>query len=404
MFILLSHGGTDQDTLQKEYANQAERLGFPAGRKVLILHADDIGMCEEANIAVIPNLENNYIQSASVMMPCEYSDEFMQWYKTNPGYDIGLHLTLTSEWKTWRWGSVANKTTVPSLLDNDGFMWRSVAEVVQNAKPEEVKKEIRAQIESALSMSVKPTHLDTHMATLYASDEFSKIYLDLAEEYQIPALAFDMSSDSIIQKFHELNLPITDKLITRLNNYDMPKIDFFEYIPGGNTYEEFRNGFFNLVKYLDYGITEIIFHPSINSDKLKDITADWQQRVWESQLFSDPEVIEFLKEEQIIFTNWKELMKRHFISYVNKDDETCGGNTPCYSTIQAAIDAAETESVIRILQGTFDEEIIMDQAYDLTLSGGWDSTFTTQSSNTVINSLTITGTSGTVEIENIALQ
>jgi len=83
---------------------------------------------------------------------------------------------------------------------------------------------------------------------------------------------------------------------------------------------------------------------------------------------------------------------------------SCGGNTPCYSTIQSAIDTAGTECVIKILQGTFDEDIIMDQTYALTLSGGWDSTFTTQSSNTVINSLTITGTDGTVEIDNIVLQ
>jgi hypothetical protein len=90
--------------------------------------------------------------------------------------------------------------------------------------------------------------------------------------------------------------------------------------------------------------------------------------------------------------------------YVNQNDGTCGGNTPCYSTIQAAIDAAETKSIIRILQGTFDEHVIMDQVYGLTLSGGWDSTFTTQSSNTVINSLTINSTSGTVEVDNVVLQ
>ena len=88
--------------------------------------------------------------------------------------------------------------------------------------------------------------------------------------------------------------------------------------------------------------------------------------------------------------------------YVSSDG-TCGGNTPCYITIQEAIDAADG-SVIKILQGTYDEDIIIDQPYSLTLSGGWDSTFTTQSSNTVFNSLTINGTSGTVEVDNIVLQ
>ena len=283
---------------------------FPVNSKVLILHADDIGMCEEANIAVIPYLENQQIQSASVMMPCEYSDEFMQWYKANADYDIGLHLTLTSEWETWRWGTVADKDRVPSLLDSDGFMWHNVAEVVQNAKPEEVEKEIRAQIEKSFLLGVLPTHLDTHMATLYASDEFSEIYLDLAEEYQIPALVFNLSNESIIQTFDKLNLPITDALIARCNDYNLPKLDYFESIPHGNSYEEFKNNFFDVVRSLDSGIAIIVFHPSIESDELKINIPDWQQRVWESQIFSDPDVINFLKNEGVIFTNWRDLMKR----------------------------------------------------------------------------------------------
>jgi len=402
MFILLSYAGADQDTLQREYANQAEKLGFPAGRKVLILHADDIGMCEEANMAVIPYLENQQIQSASVMMPCAYSDEFMQWYKANADYDIGLHLTLTSEWQTWRWSTVADKDLVPSLLNSDEFMWHSVAEVVQNAKPEEVEKEIRAQIEKALSLGVRPTHLDTHMGTLYHIDAFSKIFMDIAEEYQIPALIFDLSNDSIIQKFEEMGVPITDYFIARCNDYSMPKLDYFESIPVGNSYEEFRDNFFEVVKSLNPGIAEIIFHPSVESDKLKEITDSWQQRVWEAQLFADPEVIDFLREEQIIFTNWKELMERCF-SYVNKDDETCGGNTPCYSTIQAAIDAASSGvTTIKIAEGSYDEALTLSSSKDLTLQGGWDSTFTSQSSTTTVNSLAISN--GSITVDNLVIQ
>jgi len=402
MFILLSYAGADQDTLQREYANQAEKLGFPAGRKVLILHADDIGMCEEANMAVIPYLENQQIQSASVMMPCEYSDDFMQWYEANADYDIGLHLTLTSEWQTWRWGTVADKTTVPSLLDNDGFMWRSVAEVVQNAKPEEVEKEVRAQIEKALSLGVRPTHLDIHMGTLYHTDAFSKIYFDIAEEYPIPALVFDMSNNFIIQKFKDVGIPVTDYLIERSNNYSMPKLDSFEYIPGGNSYEEFRDGFIKLVEPLESGITYIIFHPSVESDKLKEITDSWQQRVWEAQLFADQEVIDFLREEQIIFTNWKELMERLF-NYVNKDDDTCADSTPCYPTIQEAIDAASSgAATIKIAEGSYDEALTLSSSKDLTLQGGWDSTFTSQSSTTTVNSLAISN--GSITVDNLVIQ
>ena len=401
MFIPFSYGGTNQDPFQNEYANQAEKLGFPAGRKVLILHADDIGMCEEANMAVIPYLENQHIQSASVMMPCEYSDEFMQWYKINASYDIGLHLTLTSEWPTWRWGPVADKDSVPGLLDSDGFMWHSVAEVVQNAKPQEVEKEIRAQIEKALSLGVRPTHLDMHMATLYHLDAFSKIFLDIAEEYQIPALVFDLSNDPIIQKFEEIDIPISDYLIARSNDYPMPKLDNFGSYRVADTYEELRDNFFEAVKSLNPGIAQIIFHPSVESDKLKEITDSWQQRVWEGQLFSDQKVIDFLREEQIIFTTWKELMERTF-SYVNRNDETCGDSRPCYPAIQEAIDAANSGATLKIAQGSYGENLVLKSSKDLTLQGGWDFTFTSQSSTTTVNSLTISN--GSIAVDNLVIQ
>src|SRR5687767_601012 len=84
----------------------AEKLGFPKGKKVIMLHADDIGMCQEANIAAIDYLKSDKIQSAAVMMPCEYAGDMIEWAKKNPNEDIGLHLTLTSEWKTYRWGPV----------------------------------------------------------------------------------------------------------------------------------------------------------------------------------------------------------------------------------------------------------------------------------------------------------
>jgi len=245
-------------------------------------------------------------------------------------------------------------------------MWHSVAEVVQNAKPEEVEKEIRAQIEKALSLGVRPTHLDTHMGTLYHIDAFSKIFMDIAEEYQIPALIFDLSNDSIIQKLEEMGIPITDYFIARCNDYSMPKLDYFESIPRGNSYEEFRDNFFEVVKSLNPGIAEIIFHPSIESDDLKNNVSDWQQRVWEAQLFADQEVIDFLREEQIIFTSWKELMERLF-NYVNKDDETCGDSTPCYPTIQEAIDAASSgAATIKIAEGSYDEALTLSSSKDLT--------------------------------------
>ena len=101
------------------------------------------------------------------MMPCQNAEPFVEWVKNVPQADIGVHLTLTSEWNTWRWTSLSKPDEVPGLIDPEGKMWRSVREVVMNATPREVDTEIRAQIDRMISLGLKPTHIDTHMGTLY---------------------------------------------------------------------------------------------------------------------------------------------------------------------------------------------------------------------------------------------
>ena len=290
--------------------NWAEKLGFPEGKKVLILHADDIGMCEEANIAAFSYLKNNQIQSAAIMVPCSFAEEAIKWAVKNPSKDIGLHLTLTSEWKTYRWSSIANKKDVPGLIDPNGKLWHSVKEVVANASAEEVEKEIRAQIDKAISLGMKPSHIDTHMGTLYATSDFVKVFLKIAEEYKIPANAIDLSNEKVVEHFRNAGYPIDTNIIQLMNTYSLPKLDFFTSVPKGKTYEEKRENFFNLVQSLPLGLTEIIFHPSIETENLKTITNSWQQRVWEAKLFSDPIVQNFFKEKNIIFTSWTDIMDR----------------------------------------------------------------------------------------------
>lgn len=292
-------------------ANQAERLGFPAGKKILILHADDAGMCEEANIAAERYLETGQIQSAAVMAPCPYADEFIKWAKDHEGLDVGMHLTLTSEWKDYRWGPVSDPEEVPGLVDPEGKFWHEVPGVVQHATAAEVEKEIRAQIDKAITMGYQPTHIDTHMGTLYGHPDYVKAFLKVAGEYQIPANAIDLSDSAVAAHFKASGYPITDETVKAMAQYTLPKLDFFTSVPHGNTYEEKREHFFNLVRSLPAGLTEIIFHPSIESDNLKSITNSWQQRVWEAELFADPVVHEFFKDQDILFTNWIDLMRRH---------------------------------------------------------------------------------------------
>ena len=294
---------------KKQASTSAEKLGFPAGKKVIILHADDSGMCPEANEAVKNLLSNHYIQSTSMMAPCPAFEDIAAWYKEHPEMDMGMHLTLTSEWKTYRWGPVADPKTVPGLVDPDGKLWHEVPGVVQHASPEEVKTEITAQIEKALALGIKPSHLDTHMGTLYGTPQFAKVYFEVAMKYQIPAMVLEMTP-AVVRHFKEQGYPITDELISDAGKYTMPKLDYFFSAPKGKTYQNKKENFINLVKSLPPGLTEIIFHPSVETDNLKSITNSWQQRVWEAQMFADPELIAFFKDQGIIFTNWKEIMAR----------------------------------------------------------------------------------------------
>lgn len=313
IFVLLSACGESarsSDDSKDQSITWAERLGYPEGKKVLLLHMDDIGMCPEANTAAERYIENNHIISGAVMMPCPNATGFINWAKANPKADIGLHLTLTSEWKTYRWPPLTDPAKVPGLIDQEGKLWRDVPAVVTHASPAEVETEIRAQIEKCLALGYTPTHIDTHMGTLYGSPDYVEVFFKVAQEYNIPANAIDLSDLEVVNKFKEQGYPINDDVVKLADEYRLPKLDNFSSVPSGKTYEEKRDKFFALVKSLNPGLTEIIFHPSVETENLKTITNSWQQRVWEAQLFSDPVVHQFFEQEEIIHTNWKEIMDR----------------------------------------------------------------------------------------------
>lgn len=289
----------------------AVKLGFPEGKKVILLHMDDVGMCAEANAAAKKYIENGQLLSGAVMMPCPEAESFIEWVKDHPQADIGVHLTLTSEWKNYRWGPLTDPVRVPGLIDPEGKMWHDVPDVVMHASAQQVETEIRAQIDKFLSLGLKPGHMDTHMGTLYGSLEYVRVFLKVAEEYHIPANVIDLSDPEVASQFRQAGYPIDDEVIRNIGEYRLPKLDNFTSVPNGSTYHEKRTSFLNLIKSLQPGLTEIIFHPSVLSENLKSITGSWQQRVWESELFADPEVIRFFKDEGVIITNWKEIMMRH---------------------------------------------------------------------------------------------
>lgn len=307
--LLLSVFSLNYAQAQEKMTN-AEKLGYPKGKKILLLHCDDAGMCEEANIAVQSYVLKGDVLSAAVMMPCPYAADMVEWAKKHPTADIGVHLTLTSEWKKYRWTTLSDPKKVPGLIDPEGKMWHEVMDVVTHASAKEVETEIHAQIDKMLKMGYKPTHIDTHMGTLYGSAEYAKVFFETAVKYNIPANAIDLSNKEVADFYRAAGYPINDEMIKYLEAYPLPKLDNFGSAPDGKSYENKRDNFIKLVQSLKPGLTEIIFHPSILTENLKSITGSAQQRAWEAELFSDPVMKQFFADNDIELTTWREIMKR----------------------------------------------------------------------------------------------
>jgi len=289
----------------------AEKLGYPSGKKVIIIHADDAGLSNSVNRAVQDSLVAQEIQSAAAMPPAPEFDAFIEWAMENPDKDIGLHLAFTAEWPDYPWGSVAPPEQVSGLLDENGNMRRSVPKVLLHARPHHIETELRAQIEKSLAMGFTPTHIDTHMGVLYSRHKFLKIFLDIAEEYNIPANAISMASPRVVKKYRDQGAPIDQRYADIIEDYSLPKLDDYDRVPNGKTYAELKANFLELVNALEPGLIEIIFHPMYPTDEMKNVVGSWQRRGWEAELFSDPEVKARLAAADIVLTDWIEIMKRH---------------------------------------------------------------------------------------------
>ncbi len=287
----------------------AEKLGYPKNKRLLILHAAHMGLCFEANEAGKQALENGWIQSASVMPTCPWFNEFAQWCKQHPDHDVGVSLTMNSEWPHYRWTPLSPRTAVPGLVDSSGYLWRTVLQFSINAHSEEVRREIDAQIEKTLLDGIRPTHLLPHLGALLARPELAAAYFETAQRLWIPAVVVELTPAHIVQ-FRQQGMPMDENMIELIAHYPLPKVDELRFMPIDLSYDGKRQQFYQLVRSLPPGITQIVAHPAVESKALKSITDDWQQRVWDAQLLADSEVHKFFVQEGILFTSWKEIMHR----------------------------------------------------------------------------------------------
>lgn len=285
--------------------------------KYLIVNADDFGMCKSANEAVFELFESGNLLSSTIMMPCPAAEDAVNFSIAHPEYAIGIHTTLTSEWKKYRWKPL---TDGKSLLDEDGYMWHESDMVERNAENGDIDKEVRAQIDKALKMGMKPSHIDNHMGSLYGhkTGRFSllKLAYKICSDYKLPYRMFIKADKRVLPAGIPLPVLKALALISKhwAKKYKVETIDYLLFPDWGTkemkackTYEEYRKLILDIWVNIPDGITETFVHPALESDELKGITNAWRNRVWEYELLKDPYTHKFLKENGVELITYRDI-------------------------------------------------------------------------------------------------
>ena len=285
-------------TLPAQTRSIAERLGYPASSKLLILHADDLGAAHSVNAASFDALDKGAISSASVMIPTPWIAEVAAYARTHPNADLGLHLTLNAEWETYKWGSVESKDKVPSLLDSAGVFPNETAPVAARAKADEVERELRAQVDRALALGIRPTHLDSHMGALFTTPELIGTYIKVARAYRLPFLALRGDPRSPTPFLTDKDVVLDAVVIA---GPEVPR-------------DQWKNFYLKAIADLKPGLTEMIVHLGYDDAELRAVTVNhepygsaWRQRDYD--VVMSPEFKKALQDNKVILVTWRDLQK-----------------------------------------------------------------------------------------------
>ncbi len=286
--------------IAQENKNLAELLGYPRDSKLLIIHADDMGLAHSVNTACIMAFSENGINSGSIMVPCPWSMEIISYVRNHPGLDVGVHLTMTAEWKLYKWGGVTSSDQILSLLDKNGNFYPSVEELGKVAKGEEALKELRAQIDKVIAAGIQPTHIDTHMGSVLANPDLIKVYLGLSDEYKLPIL-FPRAYTSWFPP--EVAAALNSKIFL-LDNLFMIEPQMIK--------DKWSIAYKEGIEKMVPGLNQMIVHVAIDNDEMQAISeghddygSKWRQNDLDFVLSN--EFKDLLKTNDIILVTWKQI-------------------------------------------------------------------------------------------------
>jgi predicted glycoside hydrolase/deacetylase ChbG (UPF0249 family) len=286
------------------------KLGFSNTDRLVIIHTDDIGMCQASIQAYADLWENGTISSGAIMIPCPWAAVAAEYCRTHPGVDMGVHATLTAEWETYRWRPISNVDSSTGMVDEAGFFWRSSEETQAHGDADAVMVELHAQVRKALEWGVDATHVDTHMGTV-AHPKFIPAYLQVAAQHHLPVMI--PRGDAVVYQNIGLD-PETATgfaaLTAQLEEQGQPLVDSIVGVPLDQPEGQF-NIATKLLGEVPAGVTHFIIHPSTDTPELRAICPDWPSRVANYKTFMSREMKEFIKNSgiQVIgYRNLKQLM------------------------------------------------------------------------------------------------
>lgn len=256
----------------------AELLGYPADARLLIINADDFGMCHAENVATIAGLEQGAFCCSTVMVPCAWFEEAAAFARRMPTADIGVHITHTSEWETYKWGPVSGASAVPTLVDNRGNFYPNVPALYAHARLDEVELETRAQVDKALGSAIDVTHLDSHMGTVQLDVNYHDLYIRLAADYRLP---IRMAGRAFM---HDMGL---GQIVDHADRLGILSPDHFWY--GGPQDPEDTPAYWtNVLRHLRPGVSELYVHAAVDEPEMRAISDAWAQRVADYRFFTAP--------------------------------------------------------------------------------------------------------------------
>jgi len=288
-------GGHDHPTTQ-------EKLGYPADAKLLIIHADDLGMSHSKNVSTFEAMKEGVVTSASIMMPTPWMREAVRMSKENPELDIGVHLTLTAEWQDYKWGPLLGADTVPSLVTEEGYFHSLVPAFAEAADVAEVEAEVRAQIDLALKLGVDVTHLDGHMGSLLSTPEIAEMYLRVGNDYQLPIRVHEHFADA-----HDFSAEA--EALFRAYPANLTSIDGAPT----ETYPDGMMDYYNdVLRNLEAGVHMLVLHLGFDQMEDQAIMVDhplwgarWRQIDYDWSL--NPETKQLIEENNLILIDYRDI-------------------------------------------------------------------------------------------------